>query len=98
MTKHYIGPLLRQALTRSALRTAWHKVADNQGAAGSDGEQIGDIARHLDEVLTDLARSVVAGHYQPRPLRRVWLARPGKTPRGLAACRTWIVESENRPQ
>lgn len=84
MTKHYIGPLLRQALTRSALRTAWHKVADNQGAAGSDGEQIGDIARHLDEVLTDLARSVVAGHYQPRPLRRVWLARPGKTPRGLA--------------
>lgn len=79
-----IGPLLRHALTRSALRLAWEKVADNQGSAGSDGERIGDIAKHLDEVLTDLARSVIAGHYQPEPLRRVWIARPGKSPRGLA--------------
>lgn len=84
MNKPRIGPLLRHALTRSALRAAWEKVADNQGAAGSDGERIGDIARQLDDVLTNLARSVVAGHYQPEPLRRVWLARPGKTPRGLA--------------
>lgn len=84
MSKQRIGPLLRHALTRSSLRAAWEKVADNQGAAGSDGERIGDIARNLNEVLTDLARSVVAGHYQPEPLKRVWLARPGKSPRGLA--------------
>lgn len=84
MNKPRIGPLLRQALTRSALHAAWEKVAENQGAAGSDGERIGDIARNLHDVLADLARSVVAGHYQPEPLRRVWIARPGKSPRGLA--------------
>jgi len=84
MTTQRIGPLLRHALTRSALHTAWEKVAENRGAAGSDGERIGDIASNLHNVLTDLARSVVAGHYQPEPLKRVWLARPGKSPRGLA--------------
>lgn len=79
-----IGPLLRQALTRRQLHAAWEKVADNRGMPGTDGESIDDIAPRITDELAQLARDVIAGNYQPRPLRRIWIERPGKRPRGLA--------------
>lgn len=79
-----IGPLLRRALTQATLREAWRKVADNRGMAGSDGETIPELANQLDTVLPELALAVVDGSYRPQPLLRIWIPRPGKSPRGLA--------------
>lgn len=79
-----IGPLLRHALSHGALLEAWEKVADNRGMAGVDGESIDDITPRIHEVLTEIAQSVVADSYRPQPLRRVWIPKPGKKPRGLA--------------
>ena len=84
MTVHPLGPLLRQALTRSALLRAWEKVAGNRGMAGVDGESIDDLAPKIDALCTCLAQEVIAGEYRPRPLLRIWIPRPGKSPRGLA--------------
>lgn len=79
-----IGPLLRKALTISMLTRAWDKVAENNGMAGVDDENIDALARRIDPVLRQLAKNVVNGDYQPQPLLRIWVERPGKSPRGLA--------------
>ena len=78
------GPLLRQALSPANLLTAWNRVAANRGMAGVDGETIDGIAPQVHGVLDEIAAGVWAGSYRPAALRRVWMARPGKPPRGLA--------------
>ena len=78
------GPLLRQALSPANLLTAWSRVAANRGMAGVDGETIDGIAPQVHGVLDEIAAGVWAGSYRPAALRRVWMARPGKPPRGLA--------------
>lgn len=84
MSRPRIGPMMRQALTRTALLAAWEKVADNGGMPGTDGETINELKPDIHRVLVRLAKEVVAGHYQPEPLKRVWIPRPGRTPRALA--------------
>lgn len=79
-----IGPLLRKALTPGMLRRAWDKVAGNNGIAGVDGESIAALATDIDTVLRQLASAVISGNYRPQSLLRLWVERPGKTPRGLA--------------
>jgi len=66
------------------LNRAWDKVADNKGMGGVDGESIQALAPRIDPVLRQLAKNVVNNSYQPQPLLRVWVERPGKSPRGLA--------------
>jgi len=66
------------------LNRAWDKVADNNGMGGVDGESIQALAPRIDPVLRQLAKDVVNNSYQPQPLLRVWIERPGKSPRGLA--------------
>lgn len=78
------GPQLRDALTTASLMAAWRKVAGNRGMAGVDGETIDEIEAQLHTVLDDLAARVSTGQYRPAPLRRVWIPRPGRTPRALA--------------
>ena len=79
-----IGALLRKALTLSMLKQAWEKVAANKGMAGVDGETIEVLAPQIDTVLHQITREVIHGNYQPKPLLRIWVERPGKSPRGLA--------------
>ena len=78
------GPLLRQALSPANLLTAWNRVAANRGMAGVDGETIDGIAPQVHGVLDEIAAGVWAGSYRPAALHRVWMARPGRSPRGLA--------------
>lgn len=77
----------RPAATQIAytrLNRAWEKVAENNGMAGVDGESIDALTTHIDPVLRQLAKDVINGSYHPHPLLRIWVERPGKTPRGLA--------------
>ena len=59
-------------------------MAANRGMAGVDGETIDGIAPQVHGVLDEIAAGVWAGSYHPAALRRVWMARPGRSPRGLA--------------
>lgn len=76
--------LFRQALTLTALRGARDKVLANHGCAGVDGQTVEDFASLGDVAMRLLAAEVIGGQYQPSPLRRIWLPREGKAPRGLA--------------
>jgi len=77
--------LLERILCRENLLSAWKQVKHNHGAPGIDGmtiEQFPAFARdHWDEIL----ESLMAGTYQPSPVRRVEVPKPtgGFRPLGI---------------
>jgi CRISP-associated protein Cas1 len=79
-----IGPILRNALTMKRLRDAFDKVFANQGAPGFDNESCRDFASSLSVQLQLLRGEVLGLRYAPQALRRVWVPRENKVPRGLA--------------
>jgi RNA-directed DNA polymerase len=57
---------------------AWGEVRANRGAPGVDGI-IGDVVDSgVSEFLEGLAAKLKAGTYRPRPLRRVYIPKPGR--------------------
>ena len=58
---------------------AWGEVRANRGAPGVDGITIGDVVDSgVSEFLDELAAKLKAGMYRPRPLRRVYIPKPGR--------------------
>ena len=58
---------------------AWGEVRANRGAAGVDGITIDDVVGSgVGEFLDELAAKLRAGTYRPRPLRRVYIPKPGR--------------------
>ncbi len=76
--------LLHQVLAFATLRDAWHRVRENRGCAGGDGETLEQFETHLETQLAALRNEVVQGSYEPRPLLSVVVGSPGKQPRQLA--------------
>jgi RNA-directed DNA polymerase len=63
------------------LRQAWSQAAANDGAPGIDGigfETIEKGPGGVNGFLEDLQEDLEAGRYQPRPVRRVYIPKPGK--------------------
>ncbi len=79
-----MAALLRQALTLTRQRAAFNKVRDNNGQPGVDGVNVNVWGHTLDQHLQELRLEVLGGRYRPLPLKRLWLPRPGKTPRPIA--------------
>lgn len=78
-----IGPILDETLADETLLMAWSRVHQRGGAPGTDGVKTEDFAKNAIAKLVDLAHSVRDGVYVPSPILRVWMERPGKSPRGL---------------
>lgn len=71
------GPaLLRAALARENLRQAWKRVKANKGAAGVDGLDIEQTARHLVTAWPEIRDRLQRGTYRPSPVRRVTIPKP----------------------
>ena len=63
--------LLMAALTRENLQRALKRVKANQGAAGVDGLDICQTARHLVRAWPVIREQLLSGTYRPSPVRRV---------------------------
>jgi group II intron reverse transcriptase/maturase len=64
---------------RDVLWKAWGEVCANRGAPGVDGVSIDDVVRSgVGDFLEELAERLRAGTYRPRPLRRVYIPKPGR--------------------
>nr|WP_116342803.1 group II intron reverse transcriptase/maturase [Cupriavidus taiwanensis] len=68
--------LLAAALTRENLKQAFRRVRRNKGAAGVDGLDIDQTARHLVTAWPMIREQLLKGTYRPSPVRRVTIPKP----------------------
>jgi RNA-directed DNA polymerase len=59
------------------LQLAWEKVRANAGACGVDGITIGGFAKDSQSRLLAVKEHLDKGTYQPKPVKRVWINKPG---------------------
>ena len=62
---------------RGNLLKALQAVEANQGAAGIDGLEVGQLRSHLREHWEEIKEQILNGSYEPRPVRRVDIPKPG---------------------
>ena len=77
------------------LMAAW-SVLRKDGAAGVDGQGCALLAAHLSQTVGELARLLQAEHYEPRPVKRVWIDKLGsseKRPLGIPTVRDRVVQT-----
>ena len=82
MTKIFYS-LYDRLLDRRALAKAFEKVRRASGAPGADGQTISDFQSCLLEELNRLANELRRKTYQPQPVRRVTIPKPGGGERHL---------------
>ena len=68
--------LLHAAFTRENLKRAFKRVRANKGAAGVDGLDIDQTARHLATAWPAMREQLLKGTYRPSAVRRVVIAKP----------------------
>jgi RNA-directed DNA polymerase len=77
--------LLERILSKENLETAWKRVKANRGAPGVDGIAIEQFPDHARPLWAGIRESLLAGTYQPSPVRRVEIPKPtgGMRPLGI---------------
>ena len=81
------------------LHAAWRAVKANGGSAGSDHQSITEFEDKLEEELRRLEEQLRTRTYSPRPVRRVYIDKPGskdKRPLGIPAVRDRVVQAALR--
>jgi RNA-directed DNA polymerase len=83
----------------STLAAAWMAVKRNGGSAGSDHQSIKDFEKDLAGEISRLSEALRMGSYRPRPIRRVYIDKPGskeKRPLGIPCVRDRVVQGALR--
>jgi len=75
--------LMEAAASEFNLWMALHKVVQNKGAPGVEGQSVETVLAHSKELLPRLRRRLLDGSYRPGDIRRVWIPKPGGGERGL---------------
>jgi RNA-directed DNA polymerase len=69
--------LLDKTYASANLQSAFQQVWRNGGSAGADGQTVAHFAQHAERELQQLHAQLRDGKYQPQPVRRVWIPKPG---------------------
>jgi RNA-directed DNA polymerase len=69
--------LMEMICVPSNLNQAYKRVKANKGAAGIDGMTVNDLRGWIAEHKESLIESLLAGTYQPQPVRGVEIPKPG---------------------
>jgi RNA-directed DNA polymerase len=78
------------------LHAASLSVLGNEGAAGVDHQTVTQFQQRQVEELKRLEEELRTGKYQPRPVKRVWIPKPGSTeqrPLGIPSVRDRVVQT-----
>jgi len=73
------------------LLQAWQQVRGKGRAVGSDHQSLKQFEEQLEINLIKIEEEVRTGSYRPRPIRRVYIDKPGskgKRPLGIPRCET----------
>jgi RNA-directed DNA polymerase len=69
--------LLEKVVERSNMTSALKRVEQNKGAGGIDGVQTSELHGLLWEIWPKVREELLAGTYQPKPVRRVEILKLG---------------------
>jgi RNA-directed DNA polymerase len=83
MTQHEGEGLWEAVFSRANLLAALARVERNGGAAGVDGMKVQELPAHLKAHWPSIRAKLDAGTYQPSPVRRVEIPKPGGGKRQL---------------
>ena len=75
--------LMERACERPNLRAALKRVRQNEGSPGIDGMTVEELPGYLRVHWPRLREELLAGRYQPQPVRRVAIPKPGGGEREL---------------
>src|ERR1700674_2273838 len=73
------GQLMEQVSERENLNRALARVKRNQGSAGVDRMTVAELSGYLKVHWPEIRGKLLAGRYQPQPVRRVEIDKPGGT-------------------
>lgn len=91
--------LIDKVYRPKTLYQAWLKVKANKGGVGTDYQSLEGFERNLEQNLHRLQEELRTGSYQPRPIRRVYIEKPGspgKRPLGIPCVRDRVVQTALR--
>lgn len=91
--------LIDKVYADRTLELAWAKVKSNAGGSGVDHITVARFAKDCPRGLLDLKEQLRKASYQPRPVKRVWIPKPGtkeKRPLGIPTVRDRIVQTALR--
>jgi RNA-directed DNA polymerase len=91
--------LIDKVSTERTLQLAWEKVKSNAGACGVDGITIGRFEPNSQSRLLAVKEHLSKGTYQPKPVKRVWIEKPGsaeKRPLGIPTVTDRVVQAAVR--
>ncbi len=69
--------LMERVVERTNMWQAWHRVKSNRGAPGSDGMSLEAFPDYARQHWPTIRQSLLEGTYQPLPVRRVVIPKPG---------------------
>ena len=78
------------------LQLAWERVQHNAGACGVDCMSVGHFAKDSQSRLLAVKEYLKSGTYQPKPVKRVYIPKPGsaeKRPLGIPTVRDRVVQA-----
>ena len=91
--------LIDKVWSGRTLELAWEKVRANAGACGVDGITISRFAKDSQSRLLAVNEQMKRGTYQPKPVKRVWIDKPGsaeKRPLGIPTVTDRVVQAAVR--
>jgi RNA-directed DNA polymerase len=68
--------LMEAVVERGNLKLAYQRVVENKGAAGVDALTVTELKDHLKQHWPKIRARLLAGEYQPQPVRRVDIPKP----------------------
>jgi len=91
--------LIDKVYRLDTLMAAWEKVLTNAGGSGVDGITVERFAKTCPDGLLVLKKQLQEATYQPKPVKRVWIPKPGsseKRPLGIPTVVDRIVQTALR--
>jgi RNA-directed DNA polymerase len=87
--------LIDKVYRTETLRAGWHKVRENAGAAGVDGQSVKKFAVRAEQYLEELEQALRTGQYRPQPIKRVEIPKGGgkMRPLGIPVVKDRIVQT-----
>lgn len=88
--------LIDKVYADKTLELAWAKVQSNAGACGVDGITVEHFSKDSQSRLLAVKEHLKEGSYQPKPVKRVWIDKPGsseKRPLGIPVVRDRVVQT-----